>query len=107
VFEQISIINQSDFTAQTIRDMEETLFVGKALDGTTLGLIRESINLTLDRLSGQAIIYGFDPTATRVSLNQANRSAIDVTYKIHPAPAIDFILNSQLLFPLESETVRY
>lgn len=100
VFEQISIINQSDYVAQVIRDMEETLFIGKALDGSTLALIRESINLALDRLSGQSIIYGFDPSATIVSLNQANRSAIDATYKIFPAPAIDFILNSQLLFPI-------
>lgn len=100
VFEQISIINQSDYVAQTIRDMEETLFVGKALDGTTLGIIRESVNLTLDRLSGQGIIYGFEPGDTLVSLNQANRSAVDVSYKIYPAPAIDFILNSQLLFPV-------
>lgn len=106
VFEQISIINQSDYVAQTIRDMEETLFIGKALDGSTLALIRESINLSLDRLSGQAIIYGFNPSATVVSLNQANRSAIDVTYTIYPAPAIDFILNSQLLFPIpESQSV--
>jgi len=100
VFEQISIINQSDYVAQSVRDMEETLFVGKALDGTTLGIIRESINLTLDRMVAQDIIYGFDPNATLASLNQTNRSAIDVTYKIYPAPAIDFILNSQLLFPV-------
>jgi hypothetical protein len=34
------------------------------------------------------------------TLNQTNRSAIDVTYKIYPAPAIDFILNSQILAPV-------
>jgi hypothetical protein len=100
VFEQISIINQSDYVAQTVRDLEETLFIGKALDGTTLGLIREAVNLTLDRLSGQAIIYGYDPSFTVATLNQTNRSAIDVTYKIYPAPAIDFILNSQILAPV-------
>jgi hypothetical protein len=100
VFEQISIINQSDYVAQTVRDLEETLFIGKALDGTTLGLIREAVNLTLDRLSSQAIIYGYDPSFTAATLNQTNRSAIDVTYKIYPAPAIDFILNSQILAPV-------
>jgi hypothetical protein len=100
VFEQISIINQSDYVAQTIRDMEETLYIGRALDGATLSLLRESINLSLDRLSSQGIIYGFDPGFTLVSLNKANRSAIDCTYKIYPAPAIDWILNSQLLFPI-------
>jgi hypothetical protein len=100
VFEQISIINQSDYVAQVIRDMEDTLFIGRALEPSTLSLIRESINLTLDRLSGNGIIYGFDPSFTVVSLNKTNRSAIDATYKIYPAPAIDFILNSQLLFPV-------
>ncbi len=100
VFEQISIINQSDYVAQVIRDMEDTLFIGRALEPATLALIRESINLTLDRLSGDGIIYGYDPAFTVTTLNQTNRSAIDATYKIYPAPAIDFILNSQLLFPV-------
>lgn len=100
VFEQISIINQSDYTAQVIRDMEETLFVGTALDSSTLAVIRESINLSLNRLSDQRIIYGFDPNYTAVTQNPSNRSALDATYKIYPAPAIDFILNSQLLFPI-------
>lgn len=100
VFEQISIINQSDYVAQVIRDMEETLYIGRALEPSTLGLIRESINLTLDRLSGSAIIYGFDPAFTQVSLNKTNRSAVDATFKFYPAPALDFILNSALIFPV-------
>jgi hypothetical protein len=100
VFEQISIINQSDYVAQVIRDMEDTLFIGRALEPSTLSLIRESINLTLDRLSGNGIIYGFDPSFTVVSLNKTNRSAVDATFKIYPAPALDFILNSALLFPV-------
>ncbi|NER79511.1 MAG: hypothetical protein F6K42_07990 [Leptolyngbya sp. SIO1D8] len=103
VFESISVINQSDFIAQAVRDMEETLFIGRALIPTTLGLIRTQINLLLQRYSNEGIIYGFDPGATVATLNRDNRNAVDVTYTIYPAPALEFILNSQLLFPIPDE----
>lgn len=103
VFQSISVINQSDFIAQVIRDMEETLFIGRALTPITLGLIRTQINLVLQRYSGEGIIYGFDPSSTIVSINRDNQNAVDATYKIFPAPALEFVLNSQLLFPIPEE----
>ena len=102
-FESISIINQSDFIAQAVRDMEQTLFIGKALVPTTFALLRDAINRLLERYSGEQIIYGFDPQATIATPNRDNRSAVDVTYTIYPAPALEFILNSQLLFPIPAE----
>ena len=102
-FESISVINQSDFIAQAVRDMEETLFTGRALTSTTLGLIRTQINLVLQRYSEEGVIYGFDPGATTATLNPDNRSAVDTSYVIYPAPALEFILNSQLLFPIPAE----
>lgn len=102
-FESITIINQSDFIAQAVRDMEQTLFIGKAISPTTFALLRDAINRLLQRYSGEQIIYGFDPGATIATPNPDNRSAVDVTYTIYPAPALEFILNSQLLFPIPAE----
>lgn len=103
VFESISVINQSDFIAQVIRDMEETIFVGRAIEASTLSLIRNQVNLTLQRYSSEAIIYGYDSSATVVSLNPDNRSAVDVSYVVYPAPALEFVLNSQLLLPIPAD----
>lgn len=102
-FESISVINQSDFIAQVIRDMEQTLFIGKTLTAITRSLIANQINLVLQRYVGEGIIYGFDPSRTAVTLNKEQRNAVDATYVFYPAPALEFILNSQLLFPIPSE----
>jgi hypothetical protein len=102
-FESISVLNQSDFIAQAIRDMEETLFIGKQLTAITMDLVRNQINLVLQRYVGEQIIYGFDPGRTQVTLNPEQRNALDASYVIYPAPALEFILNSQLLFPIPTE----
>lgn len=102
-FESISVVNQSDFIAQVIRDMEETIFVGRALEPVTLELVRTQINIVLQRYTQEGVIYGFDPARTRASLNRDNRSAVDTSYVIYPSPALEFVLNNQLLFPVPSE----
>lgn len=103
-FESISVINQSDYIAAVIRDMEEQLFIGKGIFPETLEQIRLAVNRELLRRTTEKIIYGYDPKFTRVSLNPSNRNAVDVQYRIYPAPALEFILNTQLLAPIpESE----
>ena len=101
-FESITTVNQSDFIAQVIRDMEETLFVGTALLPSTLPMIAEYVNRELDRRSEEGIIYGFEPGATTATINPDSQNAVDVAYKIYPAPALEFILNTQILLPVPS-----
>ncbi|MBT9316294.1 hypothetical protein [Leptothoe spongobia] len=102
--ESITVVNQSDFIAQVIRDLEETLFVGKALVPTTLPVIVESVNLELQRRSEEQIIYGFEAGATTATINPDNQGAVDVAYTIYPAPALEFVLNTQILLPIPSDS---
>lgn len=104
-FEEISVLNQSDYVAQVLRDMEETLFIGKAIDSTTLALVKDAVNRTLNRLTGLGIIYGYDPQATVATINPSNQSAIDVTVDVSPRPALNFVLNSILLTPISAADV--
>jgi hypothetical protein len=100
VYESISIVNQSDYIAARVREMEEDLFIGTAIFPDTLEAIRVQVNLELQRHVRERVIYGYEQKFTKVSLNPDSRNAVDVTYKIYPAPALEFILNSQLLFPI-------
>jgi hypothetical protein len=106
VYESISVVNQSDYIAARIREMEESLFVGRAIFAETLESIRIAVNLELQRQVRDRTIYGYDSKFTTVSLNADSRNAVDVAYKIYPAPALEFVLNTQLLFPIpESEAI--
>lgn len=103
-FESISVVNQSDFIAASIREMEEALFIGQAIFPDTLENIRLAVNLELARRSRERIIYGYDPEFTQVSLSPDSPNAVNVVYKCFPAPALEFILNTQLLFPIPTDT---
>lgn len=96
----ISVVNQSDFIAQSIRAMQEALFIGKPILPQTLNLIKEKVNKLLTEKTEDEFIYGFDSSYTKVTINNSLQEAVDVEYKIYPAPALEFILNTQLLFPI-------
>ena len=96
----ISVVNQSDFIAQSVRAMQETLFIGKPFLPQTLSLIKEKVNKLLREKAEAGFIYGFDAAYTNVKINPNLQEAVDVEYKIYPAPALEFILNTQLLFPI-------
>lgn len=102
-YESISIINQSDYVAVTVREMEEDLFIGTPLTPDTLEQIRTAVNRKLYEHSRDRVIYGYDAKFTKVTLNPDSRNAINVTYKIYPAPAVEFILNTQLLYPIPDD----
>lgn len=102
VFEEISHLNQSDYVAQRIRQMTDDLFVGRPLLPEVLEQIRYTVNMELLRLTRARVIFGFIDTATRVSINQTNQTAIDLYYEIQIAPAINFILSTQMLIPIPS-----
>lgn len=99
-FESISIINQSDFIAAAIREMQETLFIGTGIFPETLEAVRLAVNSELLRRTRERVIYGYDPKFTQVTLNRDSPNALDCTYKLFPVPALEFILNTQLLFPI-------
>jgi hypothetical protein len=99
-FQSITVVNQSDFMAADIREMEEDLFIGKAFFNDTLEDIRVAVNLRLERRVRERIIAGYDPKFTQVSRNRDSSNACDVAYKIYPVPALEFVLNTQLLFPI-------
>ncbi len=99
-FESISIISQSDYIAAVIREMEESLFIGTGIFPETLDAVRLAINSELLRRSREKVIYGFDPAFTQVTLNRDSPNALDAAYKIYPVPALEFILNTQLLAPI-------
>ncbi|MFB6214335.1 MAG: hypothetical protein ABEI54_00555, partial [Candidatus Bipolaricaulia bacterium] len=77
-----SVVNQSDFVAQTVRLMEERLFIGRPILPKTLDLLREKVNKTLTELAEDQYIYGFDASFTKVQINDDLQEAVDVTYKI-------------------------
>ncbi|MBT9160462.1 MAG: hypothetical protein DDT26_01748 [Dehalococcoidia bacterium] len=100
VWEQGTIIDQSDFIANDIEDMQEVLFIGRPLFADVLFQLRDAVNKRLQRRTDERYIFGFDSKFTRVSVNLENQAALDCIYKIYPAPGIDFILNQQFLFPI-------
>jgi hypothetical protein len=102
-YESISILNQSDYVASRVREMEEDLFIGTAIFPDTLEQIRTAVNREILRQVRDRVIYGYDQKFTKVALNPDSRNAVNVTYKIYPAPALEFILNTQLLFPIPEE----
>ena len=93
------MVNQSDFVAADIRDMEETLFIGQAIFPETLEQVKVAVNSKLAQRTREKIIYGYDPSFTQVTINPDNPQALDVAYKMAPAPALEFILNTQILVP--------
>ncbi len=99
-FESISVVNQSDYIAAVIREMQESLFIGQALFSDTLENIRLAVNTELARRTRERIIYGFDPGFTQATRNRDSANAVDVAYKIYPVPALEFVLNTQLLLPI-------
>jgi hypothetical protein len=99
-FEQINIITQSDFVAASIREMEESLFIGGAIYPDTLSRVTDAVNAELRRLKTEKVIYGYDSKFTQASLSSQSANAIAVAYRIYPLPGLDFILNTQILSPI-------
>lgn len=102
LMEGMTILTQSDYCAQRIRDRQETLFIGRAITPGIFDQIRYETNRELLTIKNLGAIYNFDPTRTVVRLNPELQSAIDVSYVIYPAPGLEFILNTQLLLPIPS-----
>jgi hypothetical protein len=103
-FESISVVNQSDFIAATIREMEESLFIGGGIYEETLEAVRLAINAELLRQKTSRVIYGFDAKFTQVSLSSESPNALLATYKFYPVPSLEFILNTQILAPIPAAT---
>lgn len=99
-FQNITTVNQSDYVAQSVRDRQETLFVGSAIEPDVLAAMREDLNRQLQGFKDARIIYGYDERFTTVSINPTLQSAVDAKYKIYPSPDLEFVLNTQLLFPI-------
>ncbi|MBD2019344.1 hypothetical protein H6F43_03990 [Leptolyngbya sp. FACHB-36] len=101
-FESISVVNQSDFIAAAIREVEDSLFIGRALYPDTLEQVRLAVNSELRRRVAEGIIYGYDARFTQATLNRDSAGAIDVAYRVFPLPALEFILNTQILLPISA-----
>lgn len=97
--ESITLLNQADFVAARVRERQEILFVGRAAFADTLRSVKNETNLELNRLTSLRYIYGFDPTATTVSVNPDNRKALNVFYRVYFASDIDYVLNTQIMMP--------
>jgi hypothetical protein len=80
--------------------MEESLFVGRGMLPETLSLVVEKINLELDLISREGILYGFRPSATRATISSQSDNAVATSYIVYPSAAMEFILNTQLLLPI-------
>ena len=99
-FEQINIVNQSDYVAAAIREMEEAIFIGGAIYPDTLQRVSDAVNAELRRLKTEKTIYGYDSKFTQASLSPQSANAIAVAYRFYPLPGLDFIMNTQILAPI-------
>ena len=99
-FESISILNQSDFIAADVRELEESLFIGTSTLPETFAAVRAAVNRRLKQRSEESLIYGYDPEFTQVTPSSDNPKALLVAYKIYPTPDLEFILNTQILAPI-------
>lgn len=99
-FEQINIVNQSDYVAAVIREMEEAIFIGGAIYPDTLQRVSDAVNAELRRLKTEKTIYGYDSKFTQASLTAQSANAIAVAYRFYPLPGLDFIMNTQILAPI-------
>lgn len=96
-FQEISVLTQSDHCAATIRDMEESLFIGGRIDAVTFSYVVSAVNQRLARMAREREIGDFDPRSTTIRLSDQANNAVEVGYKVKPLNGMDFILNTQTL----------
>lgn len=98
----ITTVNQSDYAAAFIRDMQDQLFIGRGIFSETPEQVRVFTNAALAQLVRERALYGYDPQFTQVTQSPQNQQALDCVYRIYPAPNLDFVLNTQVLLPLST-----
>jgi hypothetical protein len=101
-FQEISVLTQSDHCAATIRDMEESLFIGGRIDSVTFNYVVSAINQRLLQMVREKEIGDFDARSTTIRLSDQANNAVEVGYRIKPLNGLDFMLNTQTLVPFNT-----
>lgn len=98
-FQEISVLTQSDYIAQVIREMQETFFIGGRIDEANFKYIVSAVNQRLAQAKREGDISDYDPGRTTVRRSDQANTAIEVGYAVRPKNGLEFILNTQTLVP--------
>ena len=81
--QEISVVRQIDFAAQSVRDLLDGKFVAKKISLGTLPAIVSAVQLELSNLVTAGIIYGAKQVTARI--NPYDSRQIDVNFYVRPA----------------------
>lgn len=81
--QEISVVRQLDFTAQTLRDLMDANIVATKITRSTLGIVTTLATNALQALVDSNIIYGFKNVTARINPNEPRE--IDLAVTVRPA----------------------
>jgi hypothetical protein len=81
--QEISVVRQLDFTAQTLRDVMDANVVATKIVASTLGVVTSLATTQMQGLVNNSIIYGYQGLVTRINPNDPRQ--IDLMVSVRPA----------------------
>lgn len=90
--QEISIVRQLDFTAQTLRDLMDANIIATKITMATLGIVTALATTALQALENSDIIYGYKNVVARINPNEPRE--IDLTVSVRPAYPCKWVMIS-------------
>lgn len=87
--QEISVVRQLDFTAQTLRDVMEANVVATKISRGTIGTVQGLAVSALKSLEDSKVIYGFKDVVARINPNDPRR--IDLSCTVRPSYPCKFV----------------
>lgn len=81
--QEISVVRQLDFTAQTLRDIMDANVVATKIVASTLGVVTTLATSAMQALVNNSIIYGFKSLVARINPNDPRE--IDLMVSVRPS----------------------
>jgi hypothetical protein len=87
--QEISVVRQLDFVAQSLRDVMEANVIATKIVNTTLATVTSLATTTMQSLVNSNIIYGYKDIVARINPNDPRE--IDLTLTVRPAYPCKYI----------------
>jgi hypothetical protein len=87
--QEISVVRQLDYTAQTVRDLLDLNIVATKITASTLANVQTLVKTALQNLVDTQIIYGYQNIAAKIDTSDPRQ--IDVSFSVRPAYPCKYI----------------
>ena len=81
--QEISVVRQLDFTAQTLRDLMDANIIATKITQSTIGVVTSLTTTAMQSLENSGIIYGYKNIVARINPNDPRQ--IDLSVTVRPA----------------------